>query len=179
MINLIPPVVKKAVVREYWVRVFSVGLFMLSVVGMVVMLFALPVYVLVSSQVEVYAGSAARASEKIAEYDFSARSLAKSNQMAQKIFELRQYDSFADVVVQIEEVRGSGIAINGYEFSRKDKNLTPVIISGESLTRQALSDFRESLLKQENIEDVILPISNLAKDRDIQFSLSVVFKSEI
>jgi hypothetical protein len=179
MINLIPPVVKKAVVKEYWIRVFSVGLFMLSVVSLIVMLFALPVYVLVSSQVEVYAESAARASEKIAEYDFSAGSLAKANQMAQKIFELRHYDSFADAVAQIEEVRGSNVVINGYEFSRKDQNLTPVLVSGEASTRQALSDFREALLKQKNIEDVILPISNLAKDRDIQFSLSVVFKSKI
>lgn len=179
MINLIPPVVKKAVVTEYWIRVFSVGLFMLSAVSITIMISALPVYVLVSAQVDVYAESATKASEKIAEFDLSAGSLVKANLMAQRILELRQDSSFADAVTQIEAVRGKDISINGYDFSRKDKNLAPVLVNGESSTRQALSDFREILLKQENIAEVILPISNLAKDKDIQFSLAVTFKREI
>jgi hypothetical protein len=179
MINLIPPVVRKAVVKEYWIRVFSVGLFMLSIVSLIVTLFALPVYVLVSSKVEVYADTVAKASEKVAEYDFSAGSLVKANQMAQSIFELRKVDSFTEAVNLIEKVKGSDVVINSYNFSRKGDVLSPVMVEGESSTRQALSDFREALLKQENITEVVLPISNLAKDKDIQFSLSVTFKPEI
>ena len=52
-----------------------------------------------------------------------------------------------------------------------------MMISGDATTRQALADFRDRLLRQPEISDVVLPISNLAKDRDIKFSISVVFKT--
>lgn len=178
MINLIPPIVRKAVVTEYWVRILSVALFMISIVSLVIILFTLPVYVLVTSKVEVYATSAAKAYEKVAEYDLSAGSLVKANMMAQNILDLRNVASFSEAVKQIEAVKGDSIILNGYEFSRKERALAPVLVNGEASTRQVLSDFRQALLKQDNIEEAVLPISNLAKDKDIQFSIAVTFKTE-
>ncbi len=178
MINLIPPVARKAIVTEYWVRVTSIWLFVLSAVNIVILLLALPVYVLVISQVESYAQSATEAEQRVADYDLSAGSLIRANVAAQKIFELRDIEYFSDVVTQIESVQGSNIIIEGMSFGRKDKALAPVRVTGEAADRQALAGFRDRLIKQENIAEVDLPISNLAKDKDLEFSLSIVFKEE-
>ena len=75
MINLIPPVVRKAIITENWVREVSVWLFVFGVIGTAIFLFALLVYVLLNSQVDVYANSAAEAVHRLVDYDLSAESL--------------------------------------------------------------------------------------------------------
>ncbi|OGG70289.1 hypothetical protein A3I99_02690 [Candidatus Kaiserbacteria bacterium RIFCSPLOWO2_02_FULL_45_11b] len=177
MINLIPPVVRKVVIKEYWTRVISVFLFVVSLVGFGIFVFALPVYVLVSDQVDVYAQSAAEASKRVAEYDLSSGALIRANKMAQKIFELREVDKFTEAVTLLESLQSTDIKIKTFNFDRVKGEISPVMISGDATTRQALADFRDRLLRQPEISDVVLPISNLAKDRDIKFSISVVFKT--
>lgn len=177
MINLIPPVVRKAIVKEYWVRVISVFLCIVSAVVLVSAVFLSPVYVLVSSQVDVYSQSANDAALRVAEYDVSASALVAANGMAQKIIELHETDNFSDAVLLLESLQGNNIVLEGFVFNReKDGNLAPVQVTGKALTRQSLADFRDKLLAQSTISEVNLPISNLAKDKDIDFSLSVVFK---
>ncbi len=176
MINLIPPVVRKSIITEYWVRVVSIWLFIVAVVATAVVFLSLPVYVLVSSKVDVYAQSAAEATERVTEYDLSAGALVRANVMAQRVFELRKVEKFSSTISAIEVLQGSEIEIEGFEFAREEDALAPVKVTGRAATRQALSDFREALLSQETISEVVLPISNLAKDRDIQFSVWITFK---
>ena len=176
MINLIPPVVRKSIVTEYWVRVLSVWFFIVAVIATAMIFLALPVYVLVSSQVDVYAQSAEEATQRVTEYDLSAGALVRANVMAQEVFELREVEEFSSIVTLIEGVQGNDIVIDGFDFSRTQGDLAPVQVSGTATTRQALADFRQTLLMQESISDVVLPISNLAKDRDIQFSVLITFK---
>lgn len=178
MINLIPPVVRKAVITEYWVRTISVWLLICSVVNIVVFLFALPVYVIVSSQVEYYAQSAEQAAKRVEDYDLSAGALVRANVAAQKVFELREVENFSEVVTLIQSLAGNDIALNGFVLGRSEGFLAPVIVSGQAKTRQALSGFREILLRQDNVSEVILPISNLAKDKNIDFSITVTLKKK-
>jgi hypothetical protein len=176
MINLIPPVVRKAIITEYWVRAVSVWLFIASAICIAVILFALPVYVLLSSQVEVYAMSATEASQRAAEYDLSAGALVKANVMAQKIFELREVEHLSEIIKLLESLQNTNISLDSFALDRSNGKLNPVRITGEAATRQALASFRDVLLDQENISEVILPISNLTKDKDIKFSISVILK---
>lgn len=178
MINLIPPIVRKAVITEYWVRTISVWLLICSVVNIIVFLFALPVYVILTSQVDFYSLSAQEAAKRVEDYDLSAGALVRANVAAQKVFELREVENFSEVVTQIQSLSGSDIELDGFVLGRNEGFLAPVIISGQAKTRQALSGFREVLLQQENVSEVILPISNLAKDKNIDFSITVTFKKK-
>lgn len=178
MTNLIPPSARKKIIIEYWVRVVSVWLFVVAAVCLLMIIMLLPVYVLVNSQVNAYALSAEEATKKVAQYDLSAGALVKANMLSQKIFDLRQVKHFSPVVSTLESLQGQGIDIEGYEFGRKENSLTPVEVTGRATTRQSLAQFRDVLLKQKNVSDVVLPISNLAKDKDIQFSISIVFKED-
>lgn len=178
MINLIPANARKIVVTEYWTRVASVWLFIVSFVSLMIMLLISPVYVLVTTSAKAYALTASEAAEKVAEYDLSVSALIKANILAQKIFDLREVERFSSVISSLESLQGEDISIESFEFGRKDKALSPVQVTGQATTRQALASFRDVLLRQSNVTDVFLPISNLAKDKDIQFSISVVFKQE-
>jgi len=178
MINLIPSVVKKVIIRDYRVRVLSVFFFILSVVSIVIGFLFLPVYVLVSTQVNVYAKSAADAALEVADYASSTKILANANQMSQQIIQLRSADSFAATIKLIEANLGAGIKIELIELSRTAGDIAPIRVNGMADTRQNLSQFRDRLLALPEIEDVVLPLSNLAKDKDIQFTISVVLSKK-
>jgi len=173
MINLIPTKARKEVVKEYWVRVVTVWLFILSVFGAAVSLFLSPVYVLVTSQVNIYESSAVEKSEKVAEYDLSAPSLAVASRQAQMIVSLRNKFSFSEMVDILESMKGEGVSLNNFDFRRSDLEIGSVKVQGKALTRQDLIDFRDLLLSHPKIKDIYLPISNLAKDKDIPFSISI------
>jgi hypothetical protein len=178
MINLVPPTAKKKIIAEYWVRVVSVWLLILSVMLFVVSLFLLPVYVLVTSQVNVYASSANEATAKVAEYDLSASALAQTNVQSQALFELRHMKKFSDLIENFNSLMGTEIVVTSMEFKRSGMKLDSVLINGQAKDRKALADYRDNLLKLSEVKDVHLPIANLAKDRDITFSISVTLSDE-
>ena len=174
MINLIPTTVRNAVIKEYWLRVLSVFLFIISVVAGVIAVLFLPVYVLVSTQVDVYAESAKQAAERVADFDISAKPLTDANLLAERILKQKKIENFSTIIKLVESLQPAGITINVIELSRAGETLASVRVDGSAKTRNDLASFRDILLKNESIADVILPISNLAKESDIEFTLSIV-----
>lgn len=173
MINLIPPRAKKKIIFEYWIRVVSVWMLVLGVMFLVVSLFILPVYVLVNSQVKVYETSAQEAMAKVAEYDLSASALAEANVQAQMLIELRQIKPFSALIDDFNTLQGNDISIDNIDFKRSGTSLGSVQLSGKATDRKALADFRDALMTLPEVKDVHLPIANLAKDKNISFSISV------
>lgn len=173
MINLIPPLAKKKIVTEYWVRVVSVWFIVLGIALFVVVLSLLPVYVLVTSQVKAYESSANEAVAKVAEYDFSASSLAQANVQSQMLMDLKKTKNFSELIDNFNSLQGDLITIDDFEFKRTGLKLDSVQLNGEAKSRKALAEFRDKLMALPEVKDVHLPIANLAKDKDIKFSLSV------
>lgn len=178
MINLIPQVAKDKIISEYWVRVVSVWLFIISITSIVVLLLLLPVYVLVTSKVSAYSTSANEGAGKVAEYAASASALTQVNNQAQMLLESGKAKQFSELAAAISELEGSDITINEFNFHRSGIVPESVQMNGEATTRQALASFRDSLMLLPWVKDVNLPISNLAKDRDITFNISIVLKDE-
>jgi hypothetical protein len=176
MINLIPEVVRTAIVKEYWVRVVTVAFFMFSAVLVAVVLIASPVYVLITTQVDAYATSANEAAMRVADFDVSSSELVRANQMSAQIAALESETKFMDVVNMVELVPKTGIEISSYSFNRSGGKVSPIQIAGVAETRQTLAAFRDELLKNDRVLDAVLPISNLAKDKDLDFLLTVTIK---
>ncbi len=175
MINLIPPSARKKVLTEYWIRVLSVWLLILSVSCLVVSVLLIPVYVLVNSQINVYASSADEASSKIIEFDASASTIAAVNTKAQKLFTLKQTKQFSEIISVLDVNRGEEILIEGMEFKRQGSNINTLRLDGHATDRKSLANFRDQLMSLPNAKEVNLPIANLAKDKDIKFSITLTF----
>ncbi len=171
MINLIPTSLRKKIILEYWIRVVSVWLIVLSVAGVLSLILFLPTYVLINSQVGIYQGSIKAVSEKASEYDVSAKSLELANAQAKSLYDLRLVENFSETLALLESLQGSNVSLISYDFKRNGNSLDKINITGKAVTRQALADFRDTLLKHPQISEVVLPISNLAKDKDIQFNI--------
>jgi hypothetical protein len=176
MINLIPPSAKKKIITEYWARTVSVWFYIWASALLLGAFVMVPVYVLVDLQVSNSSESAASAEAVLASYDDLSKQLNSANIDAKSLLESRRYGLLSDYTKLFFELENSDVSLSQVSISRAKDGIGPVQISGSATTRQALASFREALLDLSKVESVDLPISNLAKDKDIQFTLTVKIK---
>jgi hypothetical protein len=181
MINLIPPTAQKQVTREYKIRVVSVWLFLLGFACLVVAIFNIPVYVLVQSQLSTYLQEFTLASNQSDSFKSSEATITKANAIATLLTKAEQSTTFSDVINELEKQAsaGGGVTITSFNFLLKDGVLTPVVISGTADSRLLLSEFRDALAKNPRFENATLPLSSLAKDRDVPFSITLTPRAAV
>jgi len=174
MINLIPPTAKKKIFLEYWARVATVWLTTASVLVIVGIFLLLPSYVLIDSKIDVYAEGIEELIAEVNEYNNSVAQLIEASNQAKLIIGQEDHREFSAVLSLLENIAGDFVTLTSYEFTRAtNHNLSPIVINGRAGTREALADFREALLADPAIESAFLPLSNLARDRDLTFSITV------
>lgn len=173
MINLIPQAAKKNIVTEYWVRVLSTWLMLWAFALFCGAGILFPAYILVSSQVSIYEESAAQALQKVADYDSASVELVRASQQAREALLQIETKPVTSYVELFTGLQGAEIRFSQLNITRAEKDLQPVSITGSATNRQALASFRDRLLAHPLITEVDLPISNLATDKNIQFSITV------
>lgn len=179
MINLIPPQAKKSITVEYWVRVGSVWALLIAFALACASFVFLPAYVLISSQVDAYTESANSASEKIASYENVTTGLIRASQEAKTAITGTNFARISDYTAIIDAAQGASISITNVSLSRTAEGITPIQVSGVAIDRQSLAAFRDRLLSEPQFTSVDLPIANLAKDRDIPFSITITVDNTI
>jgi len=137
-----------------------------------------PSYILVSSQVDAYEESADLALQKVADYESASVALVQASQQAREIVRQADVVSVSSYVDLFTSLQGADILIEQLSLSQDDDTLLPVRMSGTAVDRQALASFRDRLLAHPLITEVDLPISNLASDKDILFSIIVTMDNQ-
>lgn len=179
MINLIPNQAKKSVTLEYWLRV-ATSWFVLWAVALIIGICVLvPTYVLINIQVSVYEESARAAEDSVANYGSVSKDLITASKQARVIVDDSNKTSIHDYVNLFEGLTGNGITLSEVSLNRSAEGIAPVSVAGKAVDRESLAAFRDRLLNEASIASVDLPISNLAKDKDIQFNLTVTMNNEV
>ncbi len=179
MTNLIPPAAKKKVVFEYWTRVVCAWGVLWSVCILVGAFLLWPTYVLLTGNNSAYASFFSAASERSDEYEELSKQLVVTSLQAKQIVELSNQMKLSDVLSDIWSVTDQDvIEVDKLTIDRDEAGLAPIVISGNASDRKSLAAFRDELQKLEYVTNVELPIKNLAKNEDINFSLQVLVKIE-
>jgi hypothetical protein len=178
MINLIPPQAKKTLLKEYWIRVVSVWLMVLSITLFVGAGVLSPVYFLINSQISIYKESAVSASEKVVSYENVSTDLVDASQQAKIVMDEKDLPVFSDYTSLFFGLEGEKVKINKISINRDEVQIQPISIAGFAENRQSLASFRDVILAQEGVQDVDLPISNLAQDLDIPFTITVTLNDD-
>ncbi|MCB9814467.1 hypothetical protein H6784_03555 [Candidatus Nomurabacteria bacterium] len=173
MINLIPPSAKKSIKIEYWVRVLSVWLLIWSLVLVASVGILWPTYTLINSQVGIYEQSANDVSKQVSDYKVISKELIRSSQQAKLIINESNKNTFSEYISLFESLQSEGIELSKIELSVKEGEFAPVNIIGTASDRRTLAGYRDRLLESDKIDTVDLPISNLAQDKEIKFSITV------
>ena len=179
MTNLIPPAAKKSIKIEYWIRVLSVWFLAWAGALLVGVFVLVPAYVLITSQAKVYSQSTDLISQEKDGFAAVSTGLAQANAQAGFIIGGFSLPRFTEYLTLFKGLENDEVQLTEIGISRNEKGIQPVLISGEASSRQALAAFRDRLLAQSQVTAVDLPISNLAKDKDITFSLTVTVDSTI
>ena len=178
MINLVPPHAKKGLLIEYWVRVLSAWLTLWASTLLVSACILYPAYILIGSQVTVYEESAKEASEKVATYENVSTALVRASIQARFILDETSAISFSEYLKLFQSLQGGSVELSRIAINRTASGVSPVDLVGVAADRQSLASFRDRLLAEESVVSVDLPISNLARDKDIPFNITVVLNNE-
>ena len=178
MINLIPPAAKKKVVKEYWLRVFTIWLFLIGSAFFVVGILNFPAYVLTLSQASIYSEQVENAADELESSEASELLIKDANERAVHLVSKEDGVDFSLLMEQLESLAGAGITITQFNFERKDNKLGPIKISGIAASRADLTSFDDSIEAHASFSEAELPISNLAKDSNINYQITVTPVSE-
>lgn len=174
MINLIPPHAHKGVVTEYWLRVFEVWLLLLGSALLIVAVLHLPVYVLLNKQKNTYAVEAAEAQALSLDLNSTQTTIKRTNEIARLLVQQDSSIPFTTYIERLENLTDPQISISEVTLTREDTGqVTSIQLTGMASTRQALADYRRTIEADDLFDTVELPISNLAKDEDILFSVRI------
>ncbi len=176
MINLIPPQAKKSITLEYWLRVVTVWAFTIAAMFVLGGVLMIPTYVLINLQVAAFSDSAASASQKLATLKDVSGDLDTANKQAQALVIGLRYSQMSQYIKLFRKLENNDVTFSQIGINRTKDGVSPIQLSGTATNRQALAAFRDTLLGQSEVQSVDLPISNLAKDKDIAFNLTVTMK---
>lgn len=118
--------------------------------------------------------------------DIVMQDLKETGDVVKKLKGYNDSVIFSQIVSQVISLKPVSIKINSFNMpsvvpakktSGSSATTTPtleVIIQGKSPTREDLVAFRDNLEADPLVTSVDLPVSNLAKSRDISFSLKIL-----
>lgn len=78
------------------------------------------------------------------------------------------------LLAQILENRSSGIVIKSLSYKKQNDDLVSIAVVGVANTRDGLLSFTKELETLEIFEHVNVPVSNFAKEKNIEFSLDLI-----
>lgn len=180
MINLIPPDARKMVQIEYWVRVVSVWLILMSIASVTLVALLLPSLVLVRSQLDAYENQYQHASEQNDSYAQLEEEVALANAMAAHLIDNEYGNLFSLLLTELNTISGEKIDLDYIGMSRADDaKVNSISINGSAHSRAELVAFRDRIEEHTSFETAELPLSNLAKDVDVPFNITIITSKDI
>ncbi len=155
-----------AVHRAIVILLALIGVFVVGIIGL------LPSYVLSKAR-ENEALERARIVSSATEREENALLqawLEKTNLKLQILSPTRDTERPSDFIKKILDQRVAGIVITGFSWMKVEDKIT-LSASGVAASRQSLITFENRINSSKYFSEVVLPISNLAKDRDIDFQI--------
>ncbi len=173
MINLLPNENKIANKKDYLRRLFTVaGVFSFIIITVSLILF-LPAFFSLFFEGRDLAAQLA----VLKEGDASVGTKNVYSDLNDLNSKLSFYEKNKDEVVisvliaKIVSLKTNGVKINYFKYE-KDKNAR-IMINGKSANRSDLINFKKKLEDDESFSSISSPLSNLLKDTDINFNMTI------
>lgn len=170
--NLLPPDRARSLRRLYFLRLSVASVLVLASVAVMHGIFLLPTYLHVQGTVlERSAALAALAHASSEGEGVSARVAALTDESVH-LARLRESPKASATIKGVAAMPRPGISLYGFSFSAGTEG--PVMtVAGNAQTREALRMYVDSLASAPYIDSAELPISAYAKERDIEFTVSL------
>lgn len=184
MANVLPPHERKMLRRDYWLRFTTVFALVITGAMLIGSISLIPAYLLARTEhsevlrYQEIQGETREAGKRDTAVQ-TARLVGTQVRELLKTDGLRASQAVTHVL-RDWEVHAEDIIISGllYELAEEKKRVIPKLrVSGEARDRGALNAFVQTLRADSTFTDVSFPVSDLAGDGAVDFSLTVQFES--
>lgn len=177
MFNVLPDSLKKLIRQEYYFRlaiIVALAFIALQVIGLFLLL---PSWVLSTYKEQEALSDVAAVHESPMENHLQSVSdtITQTNRTL-AVMNTLLYPEAAPLFQDILSRQPAGVHLTGFSYTLADDGTASIVASGNALTRNILVSFEKSLEKSSLFASVNLPVSNLAKDTDIPFSITLSVK---
>ena len=174
MINLIPPDARKVIVTEYWLRVATVWLWLVAIGLCIVAVLNAPTYVLVNNQLNVFTEQYTAAQLQQDEFERLETEIKTTNALATHLRRPATTTAPSVYLDALDALAQNGVSITSFTFTITDAVVASVGLVGVAVDRAALTAFSDVVEAHALFSDAEIPIANLAQDKDITFTITVV-----
>lgn len=172
---LLPKEEMKLLRKEYRLRLCIIALFFISCAVVVGIIALVPAYLEAQQKM-------AEAQSRLAAYEKSEvasganqieKELIQTQVLAEKILAEENNVIASEIIQKIVSHRSNSISLFSFQFSREAGTSTPtsVVVQGRAATRENLLAFKKALESDKTFSAVDLPLSDLAKSRNISFTV--------
>jgi hypothetical protein len=180
--TLLPKKEMKTLQREYWIRLLVVSIFFISCAVVLGIITLIPsyVYTQVQERQALLHKDELLKSRKESGADQVEKSLVESQTIAQKIIEDSDMVAYSDIVQKIISHRSNQILLSGFGLSHGEGTSTPtqIVVQGGAVTREALLNFKKGLDNDTSFTHIDLPLSDLAKSKNITFTVQMTLNKK-
>lgn len=176
MINFLSPETKQAVKREYVTRVASVWMLLIAGVATVGAALLAPTYVLLVRQLDALSQEIVTLeNESDAERYLATRdALSGAHSLALQLAVSYPGPTPSQILTEVQKAQTDTIVISGFSHERAADRPDAVKVQGTAATREALAQFAAALERNPIFTRAEVPVSDLASDRDLPFTLTIV-----
>lgn len=177
-INLLPPASVRALSRLYYARLFTLAFTLIAIAFVVGGVLIVPSYILASRAADAGERYLAALQETVGVRERAGVS-DETRALAERLRILDTYTNEASFAPMFESLFGDlepSIHVSQVAFS-KGPDALQVSIAGAADTRAALIAFAKRLEDSGSFEGVSVPVSQLAADENLPFSITATYRS--
>lgn len=182
MFNVLPQEEKSAVEKEYKLRRLVVLTMLLVVTLCIGMVLMFPTYLNSHINNQNVSEALRLVSEELSKGSTKVTTPEEVASLREKITILnasKQQASPYAIFFQVLKVKTANIRVADFVYKKGEApEPDTLVLIGNSRTRDALTQFDRALEAQSQFASVDLPISNLAKDKDIDFTLTITLRQK-
>ena len=180
MLHLLTEEHRQKVVHEYKMRIAIVCIFGLLFVTLIGAVFILPTFFLAHEKY-----SELLVKKQMLDVQLASNEETKSSEVIKsttssldvlKIFSQNQ--NFSESLMSVIGKVPQGIKIQNSIVTSSDKETLVIDIAGKADTRKNLVIFEQQLKNIPNMQEVIIPLSSFAKEKNIDFSIKIILSNE-
>jgi len=178
MFNLLPKEQRKEIYTEYRFRMFILIFIFLIVTGIVAVFLLVPALFLSNSEYNELLKNLDELKKETPELENYQNLQVMVEKTNNKLKVLQSGKEQTPLLIwgKVTADKPAGVKIDSFSYSKNNEK-TAVVISGKSSVRESLISFAKKLEAQETFENVNLPVSDLARERNLDFSITFGIKS--
>lgn len=180
MFNLLPENIKVSLKKEYSIRRFIIVMFFIAIVQITFLVFIFPTWMVSAYKEEVISEEYDKFNKISSDSNIDpiADRIQSINKKLGILNNVLQYPTLVPYVDTVLSNKSSSIFIEQFSFSLKNSKEGNLAVAGVAKTRESLVSFVDLLKEADTFKEVNLPISNLAKDKDIDFTIELVIEQK-